>query len=61
MEHVHPWTPGVGVFGGSEDEVFLYGHVADEGEDEQSHAEHDQAEHADHHNQPHTRKKRREK
>lgn len=50
VEHVHPRPAAAAaarVFGAREDGVLLYGHVADERQDEQSHAEHDQAEGAE--------------
>lgn len=54
MEHVHarPTSTSTAaaaarVFGPREDGVLLYGDVADEREDEQSHAEHHQAEGAE--------------
>lgn len=47
VKHIHPRPAAARVFGAREDGVLLYGHVADEREDEQSHAEHDQAEGAE--------------
>lgn len=47
VKHVHPRPAAARVFGAREDGVLLYRHVADEREDEQSHAEHDQAEGAE--------------
>lgn len=46
MEHIHPGSSVRSVSGGAEQEVFLDGHVADERQDEQRHAEHDEPQRA---------------
>lgn len=46
MEHGHPGASSEPVPGRAEQEVLLDGHVADERQDEQRHAEHDEPERA---------------
>lgn len=46
MEHGHPGSSIGSVSGGAEQKVLLDGHVADERQDEQRHAEHDQPQRA---------------
>lgn len=46
MKHVHPGSSIRPVSRGAEQEVLLDGHVADEGQDEQRHAEHDEPQRA---------------
>lgn len=46
MEHGHPGSSIRSVSGGAEQEVLLDGHVADERQDEQRHAEHDEPQRA---------------
>lgn len=46
MEHIHPGSSIRSISGGAEQEVLLDGHVADERQDEQCHAEHDKPQRA---------------
>lgn len=52
MEHRHPGPSIKSVSGGAEQEVLLNGHVADERQDEQCHAEHDEPQRADYPHHP---------
>lgn len=46
MEHGHPGSSIRSVSGGAEQKILLDGHVADERQDEQRHAEHDEPQRA---------------
>lgn len=52
MEHGHPGSSTDSISGGAEQEVLLDGHVADERQDEQRHAEHDEPQRADYAHHP---------
>lgn len=48
MEGVHSGHPSVRIFWSREDVVFFKGHIADEGQNQQSHAEHQQTQNTHH-------------
>ncbi len=52
VEHGHPRSSIKSISGGAKQEVLLDGHVADERQDEQCHAEHDEPQRADYPHHP---------